>query len=303
MRNEDDEIKIQNLTDETPETLTAFHNTDLWILYVLRSALMWLKPDCVRTLDAEDEEMMLNISECILLPYSDDCPHTGEWYAEELPTWQRIYAWAISNGDTWVKGLKFLLGIVDRTRRLEIVDLLRRVNPVVLDEITVFKSSRWQMFVHYDVDGERQAFPRSDWNRCARARKHHAIRGTRGGPVNCSYDIWSHASYDEYVPVTVLIDRLADMAVTVKVFLDFDDELGRELIPTGVEDPIGPLSHTFSKVWLSESALDEILYKAERISVMERSVNPFFHPGEGLIKTVSPSVEIYLLSEWIVLEG
>jgi hypothetical protein len=303
MRNEEEEISIQNLTNETPETMNAFHNTDLWILYVLRSALMWLKPEHECTLDVEDEEMVLNISECILLPYSDDCPHTGDWYAEEMPIWQRIYAWAVSNGDTWLKGLKFLLGIVDRSVRQQVVDLLRRVNPVVLDEITVFKSSRWQLFVHYDVDGERQAFPRSEWNRCAIARKHHSIRGTRGGPVNCSMDIWSHASYDGYVPVTVLMERLADMAMDVKVYLDFDDDVGRELVPTTVGDPIGPISHAFSKVWLSESALDEILYKMKRISVMERNVNPFFHPGEGLVKTVSPTVEIYLLSEWIVLEG
>lgn len=304
MRNEDNEIVIQNLTDETPETMKAFHDTDLWILYVLRSALMWLKPEEDSEISEEDDETICNVSEFILCPWSDDCPHTGEWNHDGgLDTWVRIYNWAKLYGSTWQDGLKFILGVVRVGDRNTILDMLRAGNPSVLDEITVVKSSRWQLFVHYDVDGERQAFPRSDWRKCSIARKHHAIRGTRGGPVSCSMDIWSRASFDDFVPVSTLLERLDSGRQDVKVFLDFDDELGRELLLTSKVDPVGPISHRFSKVWLSREALDELCAKVERIGVMEENVNPFFHPGEGLVKTGSPSVEIYLLSEWIVLEG
>jgi hypothetical protein len=297
-------INIQNLTDETPETMKAFHDTDLWVMYVLRSALMWLKPSDDEALCEEDAEIVRNISEWVLCPWSDDCPHTGEWHVDEgLALWQRIHNWATQYGKTWQSGLKFVLGVTDPSVRSEILDLLRRVNPLVLDEITVVKTSRWQLFVHYDVDGERQVFPRSDWRKCSIARKHHSLRGTRGGPIHCSMDIWSNASFDDYVPVSTLFEKLYNVSTDFKVYLDFDDEEGRELLLTSRVDPVGPISHRFSKVWLSIEAMDEIFEKIERIGAAERSINPFFHPGEGLVKTGSPTVEIYLLSEWIVLEG
>jgi hypothetical protein len=179
---------------------------------------------------------------------------------------------------------------------------LPRLDKDVASLLMVPIQTRWRIFVDMKWGGQdSEPFPKHAFDEVSTEHmRHRILKGKKGNPKITDLHVWSQAASG--VSAKTLADRLDGIHPKVHTRLNVCVmESGTpELVAAGNHGPWGSSSSVLLKLFLDDSALEEVVRKVENIAQAESSASKTLDPSIGILVPARPAVDLYIPGEWLI---